>query len=220
MRKSVYLVAAAVLSAAVLAAAVAACGGDSTAGATTTLETGGTTTAVPGTTTTGAETTTSAVDESSTSPSDAGDTTTSVAEDTTSTSEETTTTTEAARTTDTADHAADFRAQYPSSESFTNSTWMIVDAAPGSHLGAAVDVTGQPTNVTVDPDSRYLTWELTIAGPGGEQMKALCRTNVDIDRSLLSGGSTVEVRGIIVGAQSSDAGGGAIIYVESLQKAA
>ncbi len=51
-------------------------------------------------------------------------------------------------------------------------------------------------------------------------MKVLCRTNVAIDRTLLSGGGAVEVKGLVVGAQASDAGGGAIIYVESVQKAA
>jgi hypothetical protein len=162
------------------------------------------------------QTTTTAVDQTG------GETTTSVDEtgSTTSSTEADTTTTEAALTTDTADHAAEFRAQYPSTESFTNSSLATLDAAPASHLGAAVDVIGQPSGDKVDPDSKYLTWQLSIPAAAGTPVKALCRTNVGVDRSLLSGNGWVEVRGIVVGAQGSDAGGGPIIYVESVQKAA
>ena len=197
-----------------MAVAVLACGGSTGASSSTTLST-----ASESTTTTAGETTTTVTgSETTTSVSETGDTTSS--SDTTTTSEAETTTTEAAPTTDTADHAAEVRAQYPSAESFDNSNWATVNAAPGSHLGAAVDVKGQPTNVTVDPGSRYLTWQLTVSGTGGQQTTTLCRTNVTVDRSLLSGGSAVEVKGLVVGAQGSDAGGGPIIYVESVQKAA
>jgi hypothetical protein len=112
-----------------------------------------------------ATTTTIAGDETTTTAAGvaSGETTTSVdATASTTSSTEVTTTTEAALTTDTSDHAADFRAQYPSTESFTNSNWATVAGAPASHLGAAVDIIGQPSGDTVDPDSRYLTWQLSV----------------------------------------------------------
>jgi hypothetical protein len=182
---------------------------------------GGTSTSTVGssessaTTTVGQDLTTTTTSASQTG----GETTTSVDQgaSTTSSTEVATTTTEAAPTTDTADHAAEFRTQYPSTESFTNSNWATLAAAPASHLGAAIDLVGQPSGATVDPDSKYLTWQLSVTAAGA---KVLCRTNVGVDRNLLSANSWVEVRGIVVGAQGSDAGGGPIIYVESIQKAA
>ena len=201
MRKSVCLWTVILFLVVGMAVAVSACGGSTVASSSTTLGAAG----ESSTATTGETTTTVTSEETTTSVSETGSTTT---------------TTEAAPTTDTADHAAELRAQYPSTESFGNSNWTTLDAAPGSYLGAAVDVKGQPANVTVDPDSRYLTWQLTVSGTGGEQMTALCRTNITVDRSLLSGGSPVEVKGLVVAAQGSDAGGGPIIYVESIQKAA
>jgi hypothetical protein len=192
-----------VLIVAAISITAVACGG-STASTTTVSS------AAETTTTAGAgETTTTAV----------GDTTTSVdaGASTTSSSEAETTTTEAALTTDTADHSADFRAQYPSTESFTSTNWATLAAAPASHLGAAVDIVGQASGDTVNPDSKYLTWQLAVPATSA---KALCRTNIGVDRSLLSGGGWVEVRGIVVGAQSADAGGGPIIYVQSILKAA
>jgi hypothetical protein len=202
MRKSVCLWTLILFLAVGMAVAVSACGGSTAASSSTTLGS----TSESSTAATGETTTTVTSEQTTTSVSAPGDTTT--------------TTTEAAQTTDTADHAAEVRAQYPSTESFDNSNWTTLNAAPGSHLGAAVDVKGQPAKATVDPDSKYLTWQLTVSGTGGEQMTALCRTNVTVDRSLLSGGSPVEVKGLVVAAQGSDAGGGPIIYVESVQKAA
>jgi hypothetical protein len=183
-------------------------GGSGTSSSTTVGSSAETTT----TTAAGDETTTTTAGDAS------GGTTTSVDETASATSStEETTTTEAALTSDTADHAADLRAQYPSTESFTNSNWATLAGAPASHLGAAVDIIGQPSGDTVDPDSKYLTWQLSVESSAA---KTLCRTNVGVDRSLLSGGGWVEVHGIVVGAQDSDAGGGPIIYVESIQKAA
>jgi uncharacterized cupredoxin-like copper-binding protein len=205
MRKTILLSAALVLLVAGLGVAVVACGSSTATSSSTTL---------------GTATSVTAAGETTTSATAAGDTTTMAAGDTTSTTAEVTTTTEAAQTTDTVDHAADIKAQYPSTESFDISTWATVNAAPASHLGAAADITGQPSKVTVDPDSKYLTWTLTITGTTGQSMTVLCRTNVTIDRTLLSGGGAVEVKGLVVGSQAADAGSGAIIYVESVQKAA
>jgi hypothetical protein len=203
MRKIIVISAVGLLLIAVLAATLVACGG----GSSTTSSTVG---LLPGSGTTApAETTTTAA---------TGETTTTVAGETTTSSEETTTT-EAARTTDTADHANDFKSHYPSSESFNDSTWASLASSPASHLGAAVDVKGTAGNVTVDPDSRYLTWELTVTDAAGAQTKALCRTNLNVDRTLLTAGGAVEVKGIVVGAQDFNAGGGPIIYVESITKA-
>jgi hypothetical protein len=194
-----------VVIAAVVLVSVSACGGGSSA-----------TTSSSTTIGVGQTTTTTAIDQTS------GATTTSVADtgSTTSSTDAATTTTEAAPTTDTADHSADFRAQYPSTESFTDSNWATLNAAPASHLGAAVDITGQPSGVTVDPDSKYLTWQLSISVAGGAPMQALCRTNIGVDRSLLSGSGSVEVRGMVVGVQGAGTSGGPIIYVQSIQKAA
>ncbi len=205
MRKFVVLSALGLLLIAVLAAAVVACGGGSSTSSSTTTSLAASTTTVGETTTVVGGTDTTV----------AGETTTTVAGETTTTVGETTTT-EAARTTDTADHSADFKAQYPSTESFDNTTWATLAANPSSHLGAAVDVKGTSTSVTVDPDSKYLTWNFTVTGASGA---ALCRTNLNVDRTLLSGGGTVEVKGIVVGAQAADAGGGPIIYVQSVQTA-
>ena len=127
-------------------------------------------------------------------------------------------TTVATATKDTADHAGDYRTQHPSTESFTNSNWATLDQAPGSHLGAAVDVTGQVTgNPTIDPDTGYLTWNLTIPAAGGAQLQALCRTNVNLDRTILSAGSWVEVSGIAVGTQATTGTGGTTLYVETVK---
>jgi hypothetical protein len=215
MRKSssklCFLAIVVILIVAVALISTLACGsGDSGTSSSTTIGSSAETTT---TTVAGDETTTTVAGNAG------GETTTSVDEtvSTTSSTEETTTTTEAALTTDTADHTADFRAQYPSTESFTDSTWATLAGAPASHIGAAVDVMGQPSGDTVDPDSKYLTWQLSVPSAAA---KTLCRTNVGVDRSLLSGGGWVEVRGIVVGAQDSDAGGGPIIYVQSIQKAA
>lgn len=129
-------------------------------------------------------------------------------------------TTTVTATSDTANHAADYRAQHPSTESFTNSNWATLDHAPASHLGAAVDVIGRLTGEpTIDPDTRYLTWHLSIPAAGGTELQALCRTNVNLDRNLLSAGGWVEVRGVAVGAQAADASSGAAIYVETVQAA-
>lgn len=126
-------------------------------------------------------------------------------------------TTTATATSDTADHAADYRAQHPSTESFTNSNWATLDQAPASHLGAAVDVIGRLTGgPTIDSDTGYLTWHLSIPAAGGTELQALCRTNVNLDRNLLSAGGWVEVRGVAVGAQAADASNGAAIYVETV----
>ncbi len=90
--------------------------------------------------------------------------------DTTSTTEvATTTTTEAAPTADTSDHTA-AKSHYQSTESFDNSNWATLAADPASHLGAAIDVKGLPAEVTVDPDSKYLTWQLTVTGSAGGQI--------------------------------------------------
>jgi hypothetical protein len=218
MRRTIFLSTVSVLLLVAMAVALVACGGGTTTSsstpATTASETttaaGATTTASGGTaTTTAGETTTTAT--GSTTATSAGGTTTS---------SEATTTTEAARTTDTSDHSAEFRAQYPSTESFNNSTWATLNSNPSSHLGAAADVTGVPSKVTVDPDSLYLTWQLTISSTTGTSMTALCRTNVNVDRTLLSAGGTVEVKGLVVGAQAATAGGGPIIYVQTVTKAA
>jgi hypothetical protein len=208
MRKFVVLSALGLLLIAVLAATVVACGGGSSTSSSTTASLAGSTTTAAGATTTAAagETTTTV----------AGGTATTVAGDTTTTVAAETTTTEAARTTDTADHSSDFKAQYPSTESFDNTTWATLAANPASHLGAAVDVKGTSAKVTVDPDSKYLTWNFTVTGASGT---VLCRTNLNVDRTLLAGGGTVEVKGIVVGAQAADAGGGPIIYVQSVQTA-
>ena len=77
-------------------------------------------------------------------------------------------------------------------------------------------LTGAPT---VDPDTRYLAWHLSIPVAGGTELQALCRTNVILDRNLLSAGAWVEVRGVAVGAQASDASNGAAVYVETVQAA-
>jgi hypothetical protein len=206
MRKNLILLTVMILMTVGVAGTVFACGGDSDGDASTTVSEG-TTIAAETTSTIAAETTTTAAED-----------TTTVSEDTTTTVAEETTTTEAAQTTDTADHAAEFREVFPSNESFGNSTWATLNAAPSSHLGATVDVTGMPSGVTVDPDSRYLTWQLTVTG-SDQSATVLCRTNVTLDRTLLSGESTVRVKGIVVGAQAADVGGGPIIYVESVAKA-
>jgi hypothetical protein len=198
MRKNACLLTLFLLLMVGLAAAIFACGGSSSASSSTTA-------------TTVSETTTSAAATQDTTSSTEAGTTTTAASDTT--------TTELAPTTDTADHAADFRAQYPSTESFDNTTWATLSAAAASHLGATVDVKGQPSKLAVDQDSLYLTWELTVTGASGQQATVLCRTNVTVDRTLLTGSSAVEVKGIVVDAQAADAGGGPIIYVESVQKA-
>jgi hypothetical protein len=139
----------------------------------------------------------------------AGTTTTSAAAESSSTV--------ATATVDTADHAAEYRSQYPSTESFTNSNWATLDQAPGSHLGATVDVIGRPTGeVTINPSTGYLTWLLSVPAAGGKEMRVLCRTNVNVDRNLLSGGGWVEVRGIAVGTQAAGASTGAIAYVETV----
>ena len=139
---------------------------------------------------------------------------------TTTTAPAVSSTTTVTATSDTVDHAADYRAQHPSTESFTNSNWATLDQAPASHLGAAVDVIGRLTGgSTIDPDTRYLTWHLSIPAAGGTELQALCRTNVNLDRNLLSTGGWVEVRGIAVGAQASGASSGAAIYVETVQSA-
>jgi len=221
MRKRVCLWTVIVLLVVGLAVVVAACGGNSAGNSSTTLGSAGVSSTAAGETTTtaasGGTTTTAAGGGTTTTAAGGGTTTTSAGGSTTTTEEETTTT--VAQTTDTADHSAELRSFYPSTESFNNSNWATLNAAPASHLGAAVDVTGQPSNVAVDPDSRYLTWTLTVTGTGGEQMTALCRTNVTIDRSLLTAGTPVEVKGLVVGVQAADAGGGPIIYAESVQKA-
>jgi hypothetical protein len=201
-----------------MAVALVACGGGTATSSSTTVTTSiETTTAAGATTTASGETTTTAVGETTTTAT--GSTTATSAGETT-TSGEATTTTEPARTTDTSDHSAEFRTQYPSTESFNNSAWATLNPNPSSHLGAAVDVTGVPSKVAVDPDSLYLTWQLTVSSTTGASMTALCRTNVNVDRSLLSAGGTVEVKGLVVGAQASSAGGGPIIYVETVTKAA
>ena len=209
MRKFVVLSAVGLLLIAVLAATVVACGGGSSTSSSTTASLAGSTTTASGETTT-----TAAAGETTTTV--AGATATTVAGDTTTTVAEETTTTEAARTTDTADHSADFKAQYPSTESFDNTTWATLAANPASHLGAAVDIKGTAASVTVDPDSKYLTWKFTVTGTSGT---VVCRTNLNVDRTLLAGGGTVEVKGIVVGAQAADAGGGPIIYVQGVQTA-
>ena len=176
-------------------------------------------TSASSTTVSSAADTTTTVGAGDTTTTAAGDTTTSVDPNasTTTTAVVETTTTEAALTADTADHSADFKAQYPSTESFTSANWATLAGAPASHLGAAVDIIGQASGDTVNPDSKYLTWQLAVPTVSAN---ALCRTNIGVDRSLLSGGGWVEVRGIVVGAQDSAAGGGPIIYVQSIQKAA
>ena len=150
----------------------------------------------------------------------AGATTTTVAgtagATTTTTAPESTTTVTA--TSDTADHAADYRAQHPSTDSFTNANWATLDAAPGSYLGAAVDVVGQPADVALDPNTGYLTWHLSIPSATGGQMQATCRTNVNVNRDLLSGGGWVEVRGVAVGPAPTGSTG-AVIYVETISSA-
>jgi hypothetical protein len=214
MRKTVFLSTVILLLILGLALSVSACGGGTTESSTTVSTAGGSSTTATGestTTVTGNQTTTSA---------SGGETTTSSSEgETTTTSEEVTTTTEATPTSDTTDHSAELRQQYPSTESFDNSNWATLSAAPASHLGAAVDIKGLAADTKVDPDSRYLTWELTVTGAGSQPMRALCRTNVTIDRSVLSGASAVEVKGLVVGVQDASAGGGPIIYVSSVQKA-
>ena len=50
-------------------------------------------------------------------------------------------------------------------------------------------------------------------------MQALCRTNINVDRNLLSGGGWVEVRGVAVGAQAAGASSGATVYVETVTQA-
>ena len=167
-------------------------------------------------TTTASTTATTTESESSTT----GTTTAAGSSTTTTTAAPVSSTTTVTVTSDTTDHAADYRAQHPSTESFTNSNWATLDQAPASHLGAAVDVIGQLTGApTVDPDTRYLTWHLSIPVAGGTELQALCRTNVSLDQNLLSAGAWVEVRGIAVGAQASSASSGAAIYVESIQSA-
>jgi hypothetical protein len=162
-----------------------------------------------------AETSTTATTESEASTTE---TTESEAATTETTNAAGSSTTVASATKDTADHAADYRAQHPSTESFTNSNWTTLDQAPGSHLGAAVDVTGQVTgNPTIDPDSGYLTWNLTIPAAGGAQLQALCRTNVNLDQTILSSGSWVEVSGIAVGTQATTGTGGTTVYVETVK---
>lgn len=147
-------------------------------------------------------------------------TTTASGSSTTTTAGAPVSTTTVTATSDTANHAADYRAQHPSTESFTNSNWATLDHAPASHLGAAVDVIGRLTGEpTIDPDTRYLTWHLSIPAAGGTELQALCRTNVNLDRNLLSAGGWVEVRGVAVGAQAADASSGAAIYVETVQAA-
>jgi hypothetical protein len=195
MRKTAYLSTLTILLIFSLAALVAACGGTSGTSSTTV------TTAAQSPTTSTGETTTTA----------GGETTTSVTE--------TPTTTEAARTTDTANHASDIKAAYPSTESFNNSTWATVESDPGAHLGAAADLKGTASNVSVDPDSRYLNWDLTLTGTTNAGTQVLCRTNIPVDRSLLSAGGPVEVKGIVVGHGAFGGTGGAIIYVETVQAA-
>ena len=162
-----------------------------------------------------AETSTTATTESEASTTE---TTESEGATTETTAPAESSTTVATATKDTADHAADYRTQHPSTESFTNSNWATLDQAPGSHLGAAVDVTGQVTgNPTIDPDTGYLTWNLTIPAAGGAQLQALCRTNVNLDRTILSAGSWVEVSGIAVGTQATTGTGGTTLYVETVK---
>jgi hypothetical protein len=166
----------------------------------------------------GAETTTETVpgDQAASTDTTTADETSST--DTISTDEASTTT--ATATIDTADHAADYRAQYPSTESFTNSNWATLDQAPASHLGAAVDVIGRVADApTINSNTGYVTWNLSIPAAGGKETPALCRTNVNLDRTLLSAGGWVEVRGIAVGAQAAGASSGAAIYVETVTKA-
>jgi hypothetical protein len=132
-----------------MAVAISACGGGTSAGSSTTL--GSTSTS----STTAASETTTTVPSETTSTSQA---------ETTTTSEAATTTTEPAQTADSTDHAPDLRKAYPSTESFDNSTWATLNAAPANHIGAAVDVKGQAANVHVDPDSRYLNWSSPSLG--------------------------------------------------------
>ena len=182
-----------------------------TLGSVTETSTTATTTAAGSSTTT----TTAAAGSSTT-----GTTTSAGSSTTTTTAPAVSSTTTVTATSDTVDHAADYRAQHPSTESFTNSNWATLDQAPASHLGAAVDVIGRLTGgSTIDPDTRYLTWHLSIPAAGCTELQALCRTNVNLDRNLLSTGSWVEVRGIAVGAQASGASSGAAIYVETVQSA-
>ncbi len=167
-------------------------------------------------TTTAAESSTTATTTAAGS-STTGTTTASGSSTTTTTGAPQSSTTTATATSDTADHAADYRAQHPSTESFTNSNWATLDQAPASHLGAAVDVIGRLTGgPTIDSDTGYLTWHLSIPAAGGTELQALCRTNVNLDRNLLSAGGWVEVRGVAVGAQAADASNGAAIYVETV----
>jgi hypothetical protein len=163
---------------------------------------------------TGTTTTTAAAASSTT-----GATTAATSSTTGTTAAAASSTTVATATADTADHAADFRAQYPSTESFTNSNWATLDQAPGSHLGAAVDVIGQVTgNSAIDPNTGYLTWHLSVPAAGGKELQVLCRTNVSLDRNMLSAGGWVEVRGIAVGAATAGSSG-ATIYVETAKSA-
>jgi hypothetical protein len=161
-------------------------------------------------------TVTTATAESSTTET----TTASGSSTTTTTGAPASSTTTVTATSDTADHAADYRAQHPSTESFTNSNWATLNQAPDSHLGAAVDVIGRLSGgPTIDSDTGYLTWHLSIPAAGGTELQALCRTNVNLDRNLLSTGGWVEVRGIAVGAQTSGASGGVAVYVETVKSA-
>ena len=192
-------------------------GGSSVANASsTTLGSVAETSTTATTTAPSSTTATTTASESSTT----GTTTAAGSSTTTTTAAPASSTTTVTVTSDTADHAADYRAQYPSTESFTNSNWATLDQAPASHLGAAVDVIGQLTGApTIDPDTGYLTWHLSIPVAGGTELQALCRTNVSLDRNLLSTGAWVEVRGIAVGPQASSSSSGAAIYVETVQAA-
>jgi hypothetical protein len=161
-------------------------------------------------------TATTAADQTSTTATTAADQASTTSTSTTTGSS----TTVAIPTADTADHAADIRAQYPSTELFTNSNWATLDQAPASHLGAAVDVIGQITgDSAIDANTGYLTWHLSIPAAGGNELQVLCRTNVNLDRSLLSAGGWVEVRGVAVGAQPPAGTTGAAVYVETVQPA-
>ena len=183
------------------------------------------TTLAPAAETSTTATTTAAASSTTTTTSATASSTTATTSATGSTTTATTSaagssTTTATATSDTADHAADYRAQHPSTESFANSNWATLDQAPASHLGAAVDIIGRLTGgPTIDSNTGYLTWPLSIPAAGGTELQALCRTNVNLDRSLLSAGGWVEVRGIAVGAEASGASSGAAIYVETVQSA-
>jgi hypothetical protein len=123
-----------------------------------------------------------------------------------------------------AEYAAMYRAEYPSSESFTNKDWDVVHEDADNHQGAAVDIVGTVVTDFFGPDEEpgqvpagWTIWEVDInGGPDNDGYKVMCFTRLKIDPALIKDGTIVGVKGLVLGAPQGN--WDAIVYVTAVEK--